>query len=290
MKSSVEGFPFSSPFTTAYDIGDLTAPTSYGAGAHDGSTDGFKIAGRIQPFAEISGIESFPLSNPFASSSNIGDLSVTALDIGATESSTDAYSTINGGIGPAPIGNTIESFPFSSPFTTATDVGDLSESRKQARGLADGNTDGYFAGGNIGTPAPFTNSDRVDSFPFSSPFATATDVGDLFNGQVLAVTVSSPTDGWVAFGPPAASRIMSFPFSSPWTTTTIAAFVGSNVNFTTAGASDGTDGYVSGGAWSSPAEPASDNIHSWPFSSPFTDTTSIGSLNEQRRDTTGTND
>jgi hypothetical protein len=71
--------------------------------------------------------------------------------------------------------NIIDRFPFSTPFTTATDIADLSIVKIFSAGQSS-LTDGYSSGG---FTTPLTYSNVVDRFPFSTPFTTSTDIGDI---------------------------------------------------------------------------------------------------------------
>ena len=82
----------------------------------------------------------------------------------------------NDALGTANTTTQVERYAFCSPFTTATDVGDLDVNARDRVGSSSG-TDGFVAGGS--TTPPFTTITQVDRFPFAAPFVTATDVGDL---------------------------------------------------------------------------------------------------------------
>ena len=91
------------------------------------------------------------------------------------------------------------------------------------------------------SPTPFVTFFKVDRFPFSTPFTTATDVGDLQRPTEVHAGLSSEEDGYLAGGnagnnnplfPPlpapevgTLANISTFPFSTPFTTTTDVGFL-----------------------------------------------------------------
>jgi len=89
----------------------------------------------------------------------------------------DTHGFVAGGFAAPPDARTnrIDQFPFSAPFTTATDIGNLTQDKNRVSGHS-GDSSGFVSGGNT-DPSPTVT--RVESFPFSSPFVTATNVGDL---------------------------------------------------------------------------------------------------------------
>jgi len=220
--SSIEKFPFSAPFTIAVVSGDLTTSTGNLAG-QSSSTDGYTSGGQTSGgYYGVNVIENFPFSSPFTVSTDVGDLSIARRGTSGQNSSTTGYTS--GGYynpGTATSSDRIDSFPFSSPFTTATDIGNLSVSKELASGQSS-STEGFVSGGISGS-FPATSVSSVDSFPFSSPFATATDVGDLVDAKYGTAGVSGSTDGYAAGGQSGVSdytTIDSFPFSSPFTAAT----------------------------------------------------------------------
>jgi hypothetical protein len=230
--ASVDRIPASSPFVTATDVGDLIAPIANASGVSDlSSSQGFTIGGfepTLSP-AVRSSIRSFPFSAPFTTSSAIGDMTQASVNGSGHESDTDGY--VSGGRNPnnpAPILlNTIESFPLSSPFVTSTDVGDLITERWRTGGTQS-DSDGYFVAGDLNFPGG-AGTAQVDRFPFSTPFVTATDVGDLAVPKRLGRALRSASDGYHA-GDTLSNRIDRFPFAAPFTTSTDVGDIASSGN------------------------------------------------------------
>jgi hypothetical protein len=173
----VDRFPFSSPFGNATAVGNLNQARAYLTGQQS-STDGYTSGGFIPSPLNI--IESFPFASPFVTATDIGDLTTGVIDATGNSSSTDGFSV--GGLNPStpsPITfDTVERFPFSSPFTTSTTIGSLSVEIREAAGQSS-TTDGYASGGRDNSPSAATQRNRIDSYPFSNPFAPSTDVGDI---------------------------------------------------------------------------------------------------------------
>jgi hypothetical protein len=202
-------------------VGGLSQAREEACG-NNGPDDGFSSGGRSTALpSQTNRIDSFPFSSPFATAIDIGDLSTTRRTAGGQNSSTDAY--VSAGITGSYTFNTIvDSFPFSSPFATASNIGDVNTARSFVAAHSS-STDGFTAGG--GLPASPTFTDIVDSFPFSSPFTTATNVGNLGRGVDRAASQSSASDGYISGGDDdlspilTSTRIDSYPFSAPFTTT-----------------------------------------------------------------------
>jgi hypothetical protein len=168
----INKFPFSAPFTTASVHGTLSAPVYTGASMQ--SSDTAFMGGLRRNGSRVSGIYSYSLIT-FTTETVGGYLAGATDKAGGVSSSSDGY--IIGGYSPefgGPLSN-IRTFPFSSPYTTTVDVGNLHaspDSLTSQNGVS-GDTDGYMAG------FPGGNVNQVDKFPFSAPFTIATDVGDI---------------------------------------------------------------------------------------------------------------
>jgi hypothetical protein len=207
LRNTIDKFPFSTPFTTASNVGNLTSPQERGTG-NSSSTDGYHSG------AGGNTINKFPFSTPFTTATNAGNLSTPKAN--ASGQSSDMYGHTSGGS----YINIIDRFPFSTPFTTATDIGDLSQSRGFLAGQSS-QTDGYGSGGSTGSYTPTT---RIDRFPFSTPFTTATNVGSLSQSRNGVTGHSSLDFGYTSGGRLSGSygaitnTIDKFPFSTPFTT------------------------------------------------------------------------
>jgi hypothetical protein len=176
--TSIDIFPFSTPFTSTTTIGFMTK-TRYNSGGHSSTTDGY-ISGGQSPFPVSirNDVDVFPFSSPTTGSVG-GTISPSTYDHSSVSSSTDGYMGGGRFSLPSPtFTNDIDRFPFTTPFTGSVNIGNLSGSRRNMAGMQSDN-DGYFAGGQApGTP-PTTYEQTVDRFPFASPFTFATDIGDL---------------------------------------------------------------------------------------------------------------
>lgn len=224
--NTIDRFPFSTPFTTATDVGDSSTVKFYVTG-QSSSSDGYISGGNGGPPGAIATIDRFPFSTPFTTATNTGSLSVARGNLSGTSSSTDGYSS-GGAVNPPtfpPWTNVIDRFPFSTPFVNATDIGDIIPS---TFGGATGNNsteNGYASANLLGT---FAATSNIYKFPFSTPFTTATNIGDLSQDRSNGTAQSSETYGYVSGGsqypgtPPTiyVNTIDRFPFSTPFTTAT----------------------------------------------------------------------
>jgi hypothetical protein len=94
-------------------------------------------------------------------------------------SDTDGYRAGGIAISPTPaITTTVERFPFSAPFTSMTSVGDLFVGVISMNGTSD-NIDGVIASGYFDGTATPQFTDVIQSFPFASPFTTASNIGSI---------------------------------------------------------------------------------------------------------------
>lgn len=237
-----------------------------------GTVSGYTSSGSTQPSAPgvSNTIDQFPFSTPFATATDVGDSSTTKFWVGSTSSST--YGYILGGA-PSPSGSIIDQFPFSAPFGTATNIGSLSEGSYGSSG-ASSNTDGYRMGGYRSSPTPVARSSKIDQFPFSTPFTTATNIGNLTLALFTPSGQSSTTHGYSSGGgSPSVNTINKFPFSTPFTTATDVGDL-SQARQRLAGNSSETYGYASGGL----VPTTTNTIDRFPFSTPFTTATDVGDM------------
>jgi hypothetical protein len=184
----------------------------------------------------------------------------------------------SGGYQSVPVSlTTIYSYPFSTPITVATQ-GNLSAVRNTHAGHSS-TTDGFVAGGRS---SPSTYYNTVDTFPFATTPASATNIGTLTQTRAWVASQSSPTRGYVSggYGPPTPSnfnRIDSFPFSTSPITSTNNGNLSQSRAFVV-GQVSSTDGYTSGGNITG----AVNTIDRFPFSTPFTTATDVGDLSISR--------
>ena len=197
---TIDKFPFSSSFTTATDVGDLTANRTTTSGqssipyGYGYNTGGGNV---IDKFSFATGGNSTSAGN-----------TLTSRSYGAGQSSTThGYTSGN-----YPITTDIDKFPFASE-EDATDVGDLTVGRGGNFGQSS-TTHGYTAGGY----SPAGNDDPIDKFSFTSD-GNATDVGDLSVARQTGAGSSSTTHGYSAGGYPGHNVIDKFPFAADFTGT-----------------------------------------------------------------------
>jgi hypothetical protein len=236
--SQTEQFPYAAPFTSTTNIGDPDENLNNGAGASDTTGGDGYFFGDTATRVNV-----FPFSTPFTTTTTVANLSNTVIFVSGTYSSTDGYAL--GGQNPAPPATAfsqIDRFPFSTPVSV-TDVGDLSTVRTSISSQRS-STDGYSSGGRNGISGSGINTNIVERFPFSSPFTTATDVGDLTASITNASGHSDPSFGYISGGQgsliPGGGQtddVNRFPFSSPFTTSTVVGNV-SYVIFEHTGFSD----------------------------------------------------
>lgn len=280
--STIDKFPFSAPFTTATSAGTLSPARIYGAG-QSSSTEGFTSGGENgSPASQISSITKFPFTAPFTTTTAAGSLSQARSGVTGQSSSTEGFTS--GGyfdnliVPSITVYNTIDKFPFSSPFTTASSAGTLSQSRGIAAGQSS-STEGFTSGGSTG---PAAAAATIDKFPFTAPFTTASSAGSLSQSRSALTGQSSSTEGFSSGGfSPASGRVTTidkFPFSAPFTTASSAGALSQARNYLT-GQSSSTDGYAAGGT---PGAGLTTLIDRFPFTAPFTTATNVGSLSQSR--------
>lgn len=263
----IDSFPMTAPFASATDVGDLSAARGDMVG-NSSSTHGYTSGSNA--------VDRYSFTSPFTTATDVGDLSPASRRQSSSQDS-DTNGYVSGGWGPGTL-NSIVTFPFSAaPFGTATTHGTLTSSRIYTAGQSS-DTDGYVSGGGPSITA------TIMRFPFGASPVSSTNVGNLSESRQQAAGLSSDTDGYTAGGtsPPFRDTIDSFPFSSPFSTATDVGNL-SQLMIQQAGQSGSTDGYVSGGrASTSPPNIGINNIYSFPFSSPFTTTSDVGDLTVNR--------
>jgi hypothetical protein len=245
----IEKFPFASDFNgTATDVGDLTEGR-YNAAGQSSAAHGYNSGGT--PTSNV--INKFPFAAG-GNATDVGDLTVARFKIAGQSSIVNGFGYTTGDYFPSTPNNVIDKFPFSSSFTTATDVGDLTIGRYGLSGQSS-TTDGYASGG-----IPTYNT--IDKFSFTTD-GNATDVGDLSSGRQSLTGQSSTTHGYSSggFSNIRVDIIDKFPFTSNGNATDVGDLtVGKNAN---SGQSSTAHGYSSGGYDTG----ASNIIEKFPFAS-----------------------
>jgi hypothetical protein len=148
----IQRFPYADPFVASTDVGTITGGRyDMGAATDVGTQTGYIIGGYTTDPAPslsalgVSTISSFSLTSP-TTTTDVGDLSTDRRAGAGLQSGSDGY--IAGGYSSSGMVEVslIDSFPFASSFTLATNVGNISDGRYAAAG-ASSDSDGYVAGG-----------------------------------------------------------------------------------------------------------------------------------------------
>ena len=229
-----------------------------------GSTYGYLAGGSQLQGQSHQAIERWPFATN-ANATNIGNITPSHNRYISDQSST-THGYTSGGY----VQNVIDKFPFASTPVTATDVGDLTQSRSATAGQSS-TTHGYASGGGGGySPPPpgYPLFNTIDKFPFSSD-TNATDVGDLTEAK-WKVGQSSTTHGYTSGGgdsvPNHSNIIDKFPFSTDANATDVGDLTQARTN--SGSQSSGTHGYVAGGSDPSNPDTSGTNIiDKFPFSS-----------------------
>ena len=132
--NTIDRFPFSTPFVTATDAGDLSQ-IRYSSSGQSSPSTGYTSGGiTFPPLVRYNTIDRFPFSTPFTTATDTGDLSLIVDSAAGSSSETNGYSTGGERPGSPFIANTITRFPFSTPFVTSTDIGSLSVAARRHAG------------------------------------------------------------------------------------------------------------------------------------------------------------
>lgn len=205
----------------------------------------------------------------------------------------DNFGYASGGSIPAPTGpptqlNIIERFPFAVITTNVTDVGDLTLARFLGSGTSSF-TRGYTGGG--GYPYVQGTSyglDNIDAFPFATSVTNATNVGVLTQARHAIASQSSSTHGYSSGGflntDPYFNIIDRFPFATDTNATDVGDLPENRLGV--AGQSSTTNGYAAGG-FNNPPPVSLNTVRKFPFASPTTNTTAVGTLTVARQHAAG---
>lgn len=211
-RNFIEKFPFSTPGSSASNVGNLVE-TTYASASHSSASTGF-IAGKFGNNM----IQSFPFASDTNASDTGYDMASPTYSTASAESPTWGYTL--GGYQPSisPLRNTISKFSMASG-SGATDVADLTTYGSGRTGHSSPDY-GFATGGYVGATA----YQRVDSFPFASE-GNATSLGDAIPTSFVkgAGSASSTTEGflyggnsWTGPSPPptTSNAINAFSFTS----------------------------------------------------------------------------
>ena len=156
--------------------------------------------------------------------------------------------------------NQIDKFSFTSS-DDATDVGDVTESRREAGG-AFSTTHGYTHGG-------YGLSNVIDKYAYAS-VADATDVGNISGNRTVGFGVSSTTYGYSFGGEPSTNIIEKYSFASDGNATDVGDLTAASRINRPGGNQSSTHGYCCGGG-------SSNVIDKWTFVSDA-NATDVGNL------------
>jgi hypothetical protein len=158
---------------------------------------GYASGGETSPGVRQNIVDRFPFSTD-TNASDVGDMSSARSFLAGQSSLTHGYNSGGALIGSTPGANdTIDKFPFASSSFTASDIGNLSQSRIAVAGQSS-ETYGFTSGGS-GTGPTFISTNVVDSFPFSSD-TNASNFGDLSAARGYVSGQSSSTHGYTSGG------------------------------------------------------------------------------------------
>ena len=258
----IDKFPFASD-ANGTDVGDLSV-SRQGVTGQSSHVSGYKSGGYnvpLSPFIYSNVIDKFPFATN-GNATDVGDLTVARFGPAGQSSNVSGYAS--GGFiappAPSPLrySNVIDKFPFATN-ANATDVGDLTQSRRFAAGQSS-TVSGYTSGGQIVTvPAPpDIYVSTIDKFPFATN-ANATDVGRLTRWMYVVSGQSSDVSGYTSGGygrlPPGSPRpaspatyrniIDKFPFATDANATDVGDLTVARSS--SAGQSSTVSGYASAG-------------------------------------------
>ena len=173
----IQKFSFTTDGDATLNSGGLAVSTGDAAGQSDAiNAFGYVTGGKIPPSTYRNDIQKFSFASE-AAATDIGNLTEGRFYMSGQSSETHGYTT-GGTQGSGPTASTIrdriDKFSFSSGGS-ATDVGNLLESKTSNTAGQSSTVSGYTSGGN---PTTY----QIEKFPFSTD-ANATDVGDLVTNR-----------------------------------------------------------------------------------------------------------
>ena len=173
----IQKFSFTTDGDATTNSGGLAVSTGAAAGQSDAiNAFGYVTGGTIPPSTFRNDIQKFSFASE-AAATDIGNLTMARYYMSGQSSETHGYTT-GGTQGSGPTASTIrdriDKFSFSSGGS-ATDVGNLLESKTSNTAGQSSTVSGYTSGG---LPTTY----QIEKFPFSTD-ANATDVGDLVTNR-----------------------------------------------------------------------------------------------------------
>lgn len=177
--NTIERFPFADSSTNSTTVGGLTVARSFAAG-QSSNTHGYTSGGLGLPNATIlNTIDRYPFASATTDATDVGDLAYSRYTSAGNSSETTGYTS--GGFETTPAGTTasyqIDSFPFASASTNATDIGDLVGAGKAECAGASSIENAYTIGGR-NNPHSITVTDNIERFTMATT-VTVSSVGTL---------------------------------------------------------------------------------------------------------------
>lgn len=190
--------------TSFSTLSNVLGRSRHSHSAHQSSEHGYTAGGVYQsPYAPgnfLTQVDKFQFSSETVNGF-VGSLFPTAGGYGSSGTSSGSHGFISGGANSYPtsnIKNFINKFPFSSNFTYAADIGDLSAERHHTASQSS-STHGYVSGG-YNSPAPSGYLfDTIDKLSFSTD-GNSTDIGNLTVARTGGSGSSSKTNGYTIGG------------------------------------------------------------------------------------------
>lgn len=235
--SSVQYYPFVSPFTTTSSIGTLTLARSYGTGARDFVNEkSYHVAGYAAGAQNL--VESHPNASSGLTVSNVGNVSAPAYRVESVTSPTDCY--VHMGYRSESQSSAIDKFAYGSSVT-GSDFGDIPAVGESLNAVEDIDAGkGYIRG---------ASTNAIYAFPFSST------VGFIASPEAVSPATTAATVGGAAYCNPTHGYFqqdtgvekMDFASGNPYTVTVIeSAPVAEPFLSHQAPAASTTAGYVAG--------------------------------------------
>lgn len=174
--NTIERFPFFDTTVNAATVGALTVARSFSS-SQSSNTHGYNSGGLGLPNATIlNTIDRFPFASATVDASSVGSLIVSRYTCTGQSSETTGYASGGFELNPTWIVPSfqIESFPFASSSTNATDVGDLFAAKSESASCSSRDY-AYTMGGRTDLT---TTTTTIERFPTSSTLSS-TSVGAL---------------------------------------------------------------------------------------------------------------
>lgn len=243
MFTQIDKFPFATD-TCAVEAGNLSSFGRHGTAGVSSQVNGYVIAGYggspVPVSTHRSCIERFPFTAPFATTSNVGNLT-DAGRYGVAGASSPVSGYAMGGLRQGTRYSCIEKFNFSSESSVCV-IGGLTNALSYTAGISS-LENGYAAGAST----PTTYLACIDKFPFATNSGKVM-MGLLCTCMAVGSGVSSSISGYHIGGSTpttGCSTIQKFPFATDSPATSVGNFICAFTN--SAGISSQQSGYNAGG-------------------------------------------